>query len=211
MQKPWLTHPVISNVINLPTPASNKPPTAQQIGDSVAPGDLYCEVETDKATIGWESQEEGFVAQILLPSGAKDVAIGTPALVLVEDKETVAAFASFTAADAGGKAAAPAAAAPAAAAPAAAPAAPKAAAAPAAAPRAAAAASAPSGGLVGQPASRRGGRAGLKVTAARFWGIKGAGEGGIWVVPQGRACTCMYRTSKSADRLARPPLGCDRR
>lgn len=35
-----------------------------QIGDTVAPGDVYCEVETDKATIAWESQEEGFIAQV---------------------------------------------------------------------------------------------------------------------------------------------------
>lgn len=60
-----------------------------QIGDSVAPGDLYCEVETDKATIGWESQEEGFIAQILLPAGTKDIAVGTPIVVLVEDKVRV--------------------------------------------------------------------------------------------------------------------------
>lgn len=57
-----------------------------QVGDTVAPGDVFCEVETDKATIGWESQEEGFIAQILQPNGAKDIAVGVPALVLVEDK-----------------------------------------------------------------------------------------------------------------------------
>jgi len=27
-----------------------------KVGDKVAPGDLICEIETDKATIGWESQ-----------------------------------------------------------------------------------------------------------------------------------------------------------
>lgn len=30
-----------------------------QVGDSVAPGDAYCEIETDKATMSWDSQEEG--------------------------------------------------------------------------------------------------------------------------------------------------------
>lgn len=35
-----------------------------QVGDSVAPGDIFCEVETDKATIGWDSQEDGFLAQV---------------------------------------------------------------------------------------------------------------------------------------------------
>jgi pyruvate dehydrogenase E2 component (dihydrolipoamide acetyltransferase) len=45
-----------------------------------------CEVETDKATIAWEAQEEGFIAAILLAGGSKDVAVGTPAAVIVEDE-----------------------------------------------------------------------------------------------------------------------------
>lgn len=49
-------------------------------------GDLLCEVETDKATIAWEAQEEGFIAAILLPDGAKDVAVGTPAAVILEEE-----------------------------------------------------------------------------------------------------------------------------
>lgn len=47
---------------------------------------MLCEVETDKATIGWEAQEEGFVAALLLPDGAKDVPVGAPAAVLVEEQ-----------------------------------------------------------------------------------------------------------------------------
>ncbi len=35
----------------------------------MAPGELYCEVETDKATMGWEAQEEGFVAQVSARDG----------------------------------------------------------------------------------------------------------------------------------------------
>lgn len=38
-------------------------------GDTVAPGDILAEVETDKATIEWEAQEEGFIAKILAPAG----------------------------------------------------------------------------------------------------------------------------------------------
>lgn len=52
----------------------------------MAPGDIYCEVETDKATIGWDSQEEGWVAALLAPSHSRDVVIGTPIIVIVEDK-----------------------------------------------------------------------------------------------------------------------------
>ena len=36
--------------------------------------------------MGWEAQEDGFIAQILVPSGAKEIAVGTPVIVMVEDK-----------------------------------------------------------------------------------------------------------------------------
>ncbi len=36
-------------------------------GDSVKPGDVLAEVETDKATLGWENQDEGFVAKVRPP------------------------------------------------------------------------------------------------------------------------------------------------
>jgi len=39
-------------------------------------GDLLAEIETDKATMGFETPEEGFLAKILIPAGAKDVPIG---------------------------------------------------------------------------------------------------------------------------------------
>lgn len=35
-------------------------------GDEVAPGDLLCEVQTDKAVVGMEVDEEGFVAKIVV-------------------------------------------------------------------------------------------------------------------------------------------------
>lgn len=31
------------------------------------------EIETDKATIEWEAQEEGFIAKILKPAGQKQI------------------------------------------------------------------------------------------------------------------------------------------
>jgi pyruvate/2-oxoglutarate dehydrogenase complex dihydrolipoamide acyltransferase (E2) component len=42
-----------------------------QVGDKVVPGDVFCEVETDKATVAWEAQEEGYVAQVRRKGGAK--------------------------------------------------------------------------------------------------------------------------------------------
>lgn len=73
----------------------------KQVGDEVAAGDVLVDVETDKATMAWESVEEGYVAKILVQDGAQDVAVGEPAVVIVEDAELVPAFASYTSADAG--------------------------------------------------------------------------------------------------------------
>lgn len=46
-------------------------------GDSVAPGDVLVEIETDKAQMDFEFQEEGVIAKILKDSGSKDVAVGS--------------------------------------------------------------------------------------------------------------------------------------
>ncbi|KAK0408067.1 hypothetical protein QR680_003757 [Steinernema hermaphroditum] len=91
-------------------------------GDQLSEGDLLCEIETDKATMGFETPEEGYLAKIIVTEGSKDVPIGKLLCIIVENKEDVAAFANFTAQDDAAPAAAPAAPKPAAApAPAAAP------------------------------------------------------------------------------------------
>lgn len=41
----------------------------KKVGDPITAGDVLCEVETDKATVGFEMQDEGFLAQILVPAG----------------------------------------------------------------------------------------------------------------------------------------------
>jgi len=85
------------------------------------PGEALCGIETDKAVVDFEMQEEGYVAKILYADGAKDVALGEIIAILVEDEDDIAAFANYT----GDASSAPAQAAPAKAAPAkAAPAAP---------------------------------------------------------------------------------------
>jgi pyruvate dehydrogenase E2 component (dihydrolipoamide acetyltransferase) len=45
-------------------------------GDSISPGDVLVEIETDKAQMDFEFQEEGVLAKILKESGEKDVAVG---------------------------------------------------------------------------------------------------------------------------------------
>lgn len=50
--------------------------TFSLIGDQLSEGDLLCEIETDKATMGFETPEEGYLAKILIPGGSKDVPVG---------------------------------------------------------------------------------------------------------------------------------------
>ena len=47
------------------------------VGDVVRPGDLLAEIETDKATMEFESVDEGRLAVILVPEGTDDVPVGT--------------------------------------------------------------------------------------------------------------------------------------
>nr|CAG4641001.1 EOG090X08YX [Eulimnadia texana] len=103
-------------------------------GDKLNEGDLLAEIETDKATMGFETPEEGYLAKILVQAGSKDVPIGKLVCIIVENQEDVAAFRDFV--DDGAAAPKQAAAAP----PAAAPEAAKPAPAPVAAPQPAAAA-----------------------------------------------------------------------
>lgn len=61
-------------------------------------GDILADIETDKATLGFDSQDDGYLAKILVPAGSKDVAVGTPICVMVEDGTQVGAFADYVAA-----------------------------------------------------------------------------------------------------------------
>jgi pyruvate dehydrogenase E2 component (dihydrolipoamide acetyltransferase) len=49
-------------------------------GDTLAPGDVLVEIETDKAQMDFEFQEEGVLAKLLKGSGEKDVAVGNVSL-----------------------------------------------------------------------------------------------------------------------------------
>ncbi|GAB1318492.1 pyruvate dehydrogenase complex dihydrolipoamide acetyltransferase component (E2) [Madurella fahalii] len=76
-------------------------------GDSISPGEVLVEIETDKAQMDFEFQEEGVLAKVLKETGEKDVAVGNPIAVLVEEGTDISAFEGFTLKDAGGDAAAP--------------------------------------------------------------------------------------------------------
>lgn len=64
-------------------------------GQSFDAGDVLCQVETDKATVDFEAQDEGVVAKILVEAGPADIPCGDPILITVDDEADVAAFADY--------------------------------------------------------------------------------------------------------------------
>jgi len=67
----------------------------KQEGESFSAGDPLCEVETDKATVSYDAQEDGFIAKILVQAGDAELEVGQPIGIVVEEKADVAAFASY--------------------------------------------------------------------------------------------------------------------
>jgi len=68
---------------------------SKAVGDTIAPGDVLCSIETDKATVDFEMQDEGYVAKLLFPEGSKDVPLGVVLAIIVENEEDIAAFADW--------------------------------------------------------------------------------------------------------------------
>lgn len=54
-------------------------------GDNVSPGDVLCEIETDKATISMDTEEEGILAKIIVPEGSTNVKINKLIALMVEE------------------------------------------------------------------------------------------------------------------------------
>ena len=53
-------------------------------GDSFSTGDVLLEIETDKATMDVEAQDDGIMAKIFAPDGSKNVQVGTRIELLLE-------------------------------------------------------------------------------------------------------------------------------
>eukprot|EP00292_Cryptomonas_paramecium_P018691 CAMPEP_0113673738 /NCGR_PEP_ID=MMETSP0038_2-20120614/7021_1 /TAXON_ID=2898 /ORGANISM="Cryptomonas paramecium" /LENGTH=125 /DNA_ID=CAMNT_0000590223 /DNA_START=221 /DNA_END=595 /DNA_ORIENTATION=- /assembly_acc=CAM_ASM_000170 len=68
-----------------------------KVGQKISAGDHICDIETDKATIAWEAQDEGYVAAILAPEGVSDVPVGKVVLVVCENEADLGAFANYQA------------------------------------------------------------------------------------------------------------------
>ena len=58
-------------------------------GDTVKPGDLLAEIETDKATMEFEAVDEGRIAKLIVPEGTDDVAVGAVIALIAEEGEAV--------------------------------------------------------------------------------------------------------------------------
>ncbi|KAJ8604100.1 hypothetical protein CTAYLR_001757 [Chrysophaeum taylorii] len=94
----WLSYPS-HQVVGLPSLS----PTMEagtistwkvEVGGSYGAGDVIAEIETDKATVDFEAQDDGIVAKLLVDKGS-EVKVGTPIMVVVEDAADVAAFENF--------------------------------------------------------------------------------------------------------------------
>ncbi|TIA90568.1 hypothetical protein E3P99_01501 [Wallemia hederae] len=57
----------------------------KQPGESFTAGDVLLEIETDKATMDVEAQDDGILAKIMVGDGNKAIPIGTPIAILAEE------------------------------------------------------------------------------------------------------------------------------
>jgi pyruvate dehydrogenase E1 component beta subunit len=67
-------------------------------GDTVSPGDVLAEIETDKATMEVESVDSGTVSKILVPEGTEGVKVNTPIALVLGEGENAPADAATPAA-----------------------------------------------------------------------------------------------------------------
>ena len=77
-------------------------------GDAVKAGDVIAEIETDKATMEYESIDDGVLAKIVVPEGTQDVAVNQLIAVLATEGEDPKAAASAAGKSAPAKESAPA-------------------------------------------------------------------------------------------------------
>ncbi len=69
-------------------------------GDKVAPGDVICEIETDKATMEVEAVDEGTIGKIVVDAGSENVAVNSTIAILLEEGEDPSSIGETTSAHA---------------------------------------------------------------------------------------------------------------
>lgn len=75
-------------------------------GDKISPGEVLCEVETDKATVEMECMEEGYLAKIVSGDGAKEIKVGEVIAITVEEEDDIAKLRDYQPSTSSGNAAA---------------------------------------------------------------------------------------------------------
>ena len=66
----------------------------KQEGETVSPGDILAEIETDKATMEIEAIDEGTLGRIVVPDGTEGVSVNTVIALLLTDGEDSAELAA---------------------------------------------------------------------------------------------------------------------
>ncbi|KAG6491573.1 hypothetical protein ZIOFF_046505 [Zingiber officinale] len=71
-------------------------------GDKVTPGEVLCEVETDKATVEMECMEEGYLAKIIHGDGSKEIKVGEIIAITVEEEGDIEKFKDYNVSESAG-------------------------------------------------------------------------------------------------------------
>ncbi|KIJ68324.1 hypothetical protein HYDPIDRAFT_146264 [Hydnomerulius pinastri MD-312] len=64
-------------------------------GEAFTAGDVLLEIETDKATIDVEAQDDGVLAKIIAADGTKNVVVGSPIAILAEEGDDLSGAAQM--------------------------------------------------------------------------------------------------------------------
>ena len=67
----------------------------KQEGEKVKAGENMFEVETDKATVAFEVQDDVYLAKIIAQAGSSPLPLGAPVAILVDKADRVAAFSEY--------------------------------------------------------------------------------------------------------------------
>ena len=67
----------------------------KQEGDEIQSGEVLLDIETDKASMPFEIEDESYLAKILVESGPDKLQVGTAIAILVEDEEDIEAFKDY--------------------------------------------------------------------------------------------------------------------
>ncbi|KAF2615506.1 hypothetical protein F2Q70_00009964 [Brassica cretica] len=90
------TRPPVERISKCRATTGNIARWLKKEGDKVAPGEVLCEVETDKATVEMECMEDGYLAKIVKEEGAKAIQVGEVIAITVEEEEDIQKFKDYT-------------------------------------------------------------------------------------------------------------------